>query len=877
MLTRDIRQQFLDYFAEHGHEIVPSSSVVLPHDDTLLFANAGMNQFKDVFLGTGSRPYRRAASTQKCIRVSGKHNDLEEVGEDTYHHTFFEMLGNWSFDDYGKQEAITMAWQLLTVVWGLEKERLYVTIYEGDAVVPRDDEAEHIWRELTDVDPDHILAFGSKDNFWEMGDTGPCGPCSEIHYDRGEDFNPADGSDCFVNLNCDRFIEIWNLVFIQYSKDSDGALSPLPKKHIDTGLGLERLASILQKVRSNYDIDVFKNIITAIAELSGVPYSEEEGKPHRVIADHVRTLTFAIGDGVQPSNEGRGYVLRRLLRRAARFGRELGVAEPFVFQLVEVVVTEMGEHFPEIVERRETIANVIRREEELFGRTLDKGLELFRQVCTDVQHGDTQQIDGTAAFRLYDTYGFPLDLTVQMATEAGLAVDVAGYEEAMAQQREQSREGQRDAGEIPEENWTIVESLERSEFLGYEELTATAAIAAYILLDDGRAALVLDRTPFYAESGGQTGDHGVIVGQDWHLDVRETQYLGDWIVHLGELVGRLTPDQTVKASVNPEYRQAIAANHTATHMLQAALRQVLGDQVRQEGSLVAPGYLRFDFNYDQKLEPHELERVEKIVNERVRQNLPVNSRRMAYADAISAGATALFGEKYGDEVRVVELPGFSTELCGGTHVVNTGEVGLFIIRQETAAAQGVRRIEALTGGAAWEYFLRQRRSLLAIRDLLSSHGSDEVEKLQKTLGEKQDLAKEVLRLRERLGEGLATDLIKNATRIGEVAIVSHYDPALDRKALLQLADALRAEMERGVVLLATIQNEKPFLILAVTDSLVSKGVKAGQLIGEVAALVDGKGGGKPHLAQAGGNNSAGLELLATRGVELLEKQLQSLL
>jgi alanyl-tRNA synthetase len=878
MLVKEIRRQFLEYFEQIGHRVVPSSPVVLPHDATLLFANAGMNQFKDVFLGTGSRPFNRAASTQKCIRVSGKHNDLEEVGQDTYHHTFFEMLGNWSFGDYGKQEAITMAWKLLTEVWGLDRNRLYVTIYEGDDEVPRDEEAEKAWRELTDVNPDHILSFGKKDNFWEMGDVGPCGPCSEIHYDRGEDFNPTDGSKCFVNEDCDRFIEIWNLVFIQYSKDSAGKLTQLPQKHVDTGLGLERLAAIMQGVRSNYDIDVFSGIIKAVVAECGIPYTEEQGKPHRVIADHLRTLTFAIGDGVMPSNEGRGYVLRRLLRRAARFGRELSMTEPFIYSLVDSVIEQMGDQFPEIVKQRDTIVNVVQREEELFGHTLDKGLELFKQLVHKVRQSGSDQIAGADAFQLYDTFGFPLDMTMQMAAEAGLQVDENGYREAMETQRALSRQSQGEEGDtIPNDAWVVQKSAFTPEFTGYDELLLKTKIARYALLPDSRIAIVLEKTPFYAESGGQVGDHGIITGMGWKATVFKTVIQEAWTVHYGELKGEISGQFEVTAEVNREYRLAIAANHTATHLLQAALQIVLGKHVHQEGSLVASGHLRFDFSHQQKLDKCELERVEKIINEQIRANQQVICTRMEYDDAIAKGAMALFGEKYDDTVRVIELPGFSMELCGGTHLASTGEVGVFVIRQETAAAQGVRRIEALTGSVAWEYLSRERGSLETIRDLLHSHGSDVTDKLRKTLAEKRTLERELEQMRSTQSLSQVDDLIKNAHQVGEVKLLAYVDTGLDRDTLLKLADALRTEMDMGVVLLATLQRDKPFLMIAVTDSLVSRGVKAGELIREVAGLVGGKGGGKPHLAQAGGHDKDRLSLLKTQGVEILEKQLQQLL
>ena len=634
----------------------------------------------------------------------------------------------------------------------------------------------------------------------------------------------------------------------------------------------------MQGVRSNYDIDTFSGIIEAVVGECGISYSEEQGKPHRVIADHLRTLTFAIGDGVLPSNEGRGYVLRRLLRRAARFGRELGMTAPFIYKLVDSVIEQMGEQFPEIVEQRDTIINVIQREEELFGHTLDKGLELFQQLVERVRKSGSDQIAGADAFQLYDTFGFPLDMTMQMAAETGLQVDETGYQEAMESQRSLSRQSQgKDENLISNDAWVVLNPTASSEFTGYEEQSLCTKVSRYAMLADSRIALVLEKTPFYAESGGQVGDHGVITGDGWQATVYMTVYQDNWTVHYGELQGELSDKLEVTATVNREYRQAVAANHTATHLLQAALQMVLGQHVHQEGSLVASEHLRFDFSHQQKLDKCELERVEKIINEQIRGNQQVICSKMEYDDAIARGAMALFGEKYDDTVRVIELPGFSMELCGGTHLASTGEAGVFVISQETAAAQGVRRIVALTGNVAWEYLSRERNSLETVRELLHSHGSDVADKLRKTLTEKRALEREIEQLRAAQSLSQVDDLIKGARNVGDVKLLACVDTNLDHDSLLKLADALRAEMDMGVALLATLQKDKPFLMIAVTDSLVKRGVKAGDLIREVAGLVGGKGGGKPHLAQAGGRDKDRLSLLETEGIEILEKQLQLLL
>ncbi len=854
-----IRREFLDFFRERGHEVVPSSSVVPHEDPTLLFANAGMNQFKDVFLGEGSRPYSRAASTQKCLRVSGKHNDLEAVGRDTYHHTFFEMLGNWSFGDYYKREAIRWAWELLTEVWGLPKDRLYATVFGGNEQVPFDEEAYETWRTETDIDEKRILRFDAKDNFWEMGEIGPCGPCTEIHIDRGERFGRMDPKSCFVNTDSDRFIEIWNLVFIQYDRRKDGSLHSLPAKHVDTGAGFERLCAVMQNCDSNYDTDVFQPLIQRIAADSGVKYTEKDGMPHRVIADHLRSLCFTIADGALPSNEGRGYVLRRLLRRAARFGRELGFRGSFLPGLVDVLCESMGEAFPGLPAQADAIRGVLEAEERSFDRTLDQGLKRFQDLRAELAERKQDTVPGEEAFRLYDTYGFPLDLTEQMAGEHGLQVDSEGYAREMEKQRSQSREARKGSLESGEQQpWQEVRAGSDS-FVGYDCLDMATEVLRWRRSSGERMELVLASSPFYAEAGGQVGDRGRIQGGAWSMEVEDTRIVAGVRVHFGRITGDFEPAEPVSASVDPALRRATERNHTATHLLQAALRQVLGEHVRQEGSLVEPGRLRFDFRHTAPLSRAEIEQVERLVMEQARANLRVGVSQSSYDEAIARGAMALFGEKYGDKVRVIDVPGFSTELCGGTHLAATGQLGDFVIVHEGGIAAGVRRIEAVTGEGAQALRQEQQRALDRLADLLSSRGADPLEKLERALEEKKSLEKAHEKLKAELLELKAGAAMDEGEQLAGVTLHVEHVEGASMADLKQLCDKLRESGRDTVALLSAEDKGKVMLAVLVSDAVIARhGLKAGALVKEVAPLVGGGGGGRPQLATAGGKNPAGL-------------------
>ena len=723
MISQEIRNSFLRFFAEHGHTIVPSSPVIPYDDPTLLFANAGMNQFKDVFLNTGKRSYSRAADTQKCIRVSGKHNDLEEVGRDTYHHTFFEMLGNWSFGDYYKKEAISWAWELLTKVWGLPKDRLWATVYKND------DEVEQLWKTVTDIDPLHVLRFGEKDNFWEMGETGPCGPCSEIHIDRTPDGSAAAAQ---VNAGTPDVIEIWNLVFIQFNRDETGKLTPLPAKHVDTGMGFERVCAVLQNKNSNYDTDVFTPIIQAVSKLTNQPY---DGNPQsaidnrqseidtsmRVIADHIRTLTFAIGDGAAPGNEGRGYVLRRILRRASRFGRNLGMHEPFLYLIVPTLVETMSYIFPEIKTQQDHIQKVIKGEEESFNAALDRGLEIFEELVTKPGTQSSKIISGEGAFKLYDTFGFPLDLTELMAAERGLKVDVDAFNKLMVEQKERSRTSGKDIAYAGLKFSAESIKAPSTEFIGYSAFEADATLIDFV---DSYA--VLDKTPFYAESGGQIGDTGIFSVNGSTIAVVDTQKDRSVFGHKIEK-GILQPGERVKAQVDIQRRFSIMRNHSATHLLHNALRRILGTHVHQAGSFVGPDYLRFDFTHFAKVSNEELQKIEILVNEKIKENIPrtPNLNNIPFDDAKKLGALMFFGDKYGDRVNVIQFGDFSTEFCGGTHVNNTGEIGYFKIRSEGSVASGVRRIEAVTGNKVLD-LLKEREQEFSHRLNIATAQSKEL-------------------------------------------------------------------------------------------------------------------------------------------------------
>jgi len=850
MRSAEIRERFLRFFEERGHERVPSSPVVPYDDPTLLFTNAGMNQFKNIFLGLERRSYKRAASAQKCIRVSGKHNDLEQVGRDTTHHTFFEMLGNWSFGDYYKKEAIDFAWELLTRDYGLPPERLWATVFRDD------DEAEELWARI--LPREKILRFGEDENFWEMGDVGPCGPCTEIHLDLGPGYGcgrPDCGPNCpyCEEINDFRFVELWNLVFIQYNRREDGSLEELPEKHVDTGMGLERLAAILQGKNSNYDTDLFQPLIRKVEELSGRAY-EEDPTPFRVVADHIRALSFAIADGAVPS---RGYVLRRLLRRASRFGRKLDLHEPFLYRLVSVVGEVMGEAYPEVVEKGEYIARVIKAEEEAFGRTLDRGLERFAEVVEGLKARGEMVLPGEEAFRLYDTYGFPLDLTQLMAEEEGLSVDVEGFQKAMERQRERAREASRFEARVGlGEGWKVISEGPSSEFVGYEEERAVAAVRAVRDAGDGTVEVILSHTPFYAEAGGQVGDTGWLRAEGFLVEVTDTQRIAGEIVHKGRLREGTLESAPVEviAEIDSGRRAAIRRNHTATHLLHKALREVLGEHVRQSGSLVAPDRLRFDFTHFAQMTPDELEAVERLVNERIRQNLPVRVREMPLQEALKAGAIAIFGEKYGEIVRVVEVEGVSRELCGGTHVRSTGEIGFFRIEYEGSVAAGIRRIEALTGEGAEKADREDRRTLSEVGRLVNASGREIAERVEGLLERVRSLEKEVAALRRKAAAGRAAELVAGAVEVGGLKVVAERVDAPDMDVLREMADRLRDALGQGVGVLGTEVDGKALLVAVATDDAVSRGVRADVLVREVARSVGGGGGGRPHLAQAGGRN-----------------------
>lgn len=866
MKSSEIRQSFIDFFEERRHKFVRSSPVVPIDDPTLLFTNAGMNQFKGIFLGIEDIPEPpRAVNSQKCIRVSGKHNDLEEVGKDTYHHTFFEMLGNWSFGDYYKAEAIEYAWELLTDVWGLPKDQLYATVHYSD------DEARDLWPKVTDIPAERVLDFGDKDNFWEMGDTGPCGPCSEIHIDRGEgycDKQNVEGHECRVNGGCARFIEVWNLVFIQFNRDESGELHDLPNKHVDTGAGFERIVALLQKKESNYDTDLFTPIIEHIEELSGHEYGDgDKGTPHRVISDHVRTLTFAIADGALPSNEGRGYVLRRILRRGARFGREVGLTEPFIYKLVDTVAQKMEGAFPEVREKQTHVEKVIKAEEESFNETLDRGLEIFESMVEDMEKEGKTTLPGKDAFQLYDTYGFPVDLTSLMLEERGYDIDMDGFQEHMEAQRARARQagkfkhgGSKYAGE-----WIEISEGPHSKFVGYSEYEVDTVIRKYRSTDDG-VEVVMETTPFYAEAGGQVGDTGAISGQDFVLRVQDTQKApdGETYLHQAEFTeGEEIADPEVHASIDVEKRFRTMRNHTATHLLHKALKNHVGEHVNQAGSLVHPDYLRFDFTHYEKLTQEQIRAVEREVNSKILRNIELDDHVTSFDEAKEEGATALFGEKYGDEVRVVQIADYSKELCGGTHTHRTGDIGLFKITQETSISAGMRRIFAITGDAVEEE-LRKKESILEESRQLLTASEEEVPKRIASLKEQMErLERELEQVKQQQRAENLDDLLEDAVQLNGFTIVTKRLDDTDRDGLESYGDLLRnqfqASEDGGIGILASVVDEKPFVVCVVSDNLIQQGIKAGDIVGKIGKALGGGGGGRPHQATAGGRDAGKLD------------------
>ncbi len=883
--SHQIRQDFFDFFREKEHLIVESAPVVPFEDPTLLFINAGMNPFKPIFLGEkegfekGGKVWKRVANTQKCIRVSGKHNDLEEVGHDTYHHTLFEMLGNWSFGDYFKKEAVAWAWELLVDRWGLEPDRLYATVFGGDNEdgLPADDEAARLWASETPIPKNHILKFGKKDNFWEMGDTGPCGPCSEVHIDLrpDEERRKLDGAT-LVNMDDPRVMEIWNLVFIQFNRQKDGALNTLPAQHVDTGMGFERIVAVLQKKTSNYDTDVFTPLLNAVSKRAGIPYgnSEETDIAMRVIADHIRAVSFAIADGATPSNEDRGYVIRRILRRASRYAWDrLEIRDAFMSGLVDVLADQFRDVFPELREKARHVKKVITAEETSFLRTLDQGIAYFRQMVNTLPEG-RPQLSGDNAFKLHDTYGFPIDLTELMARERGISVDMEGFQARMQEQKERARRaGKFKGGDgLEDGDPEIATGAETdngapmpftattgtgSEFTGYEELETECRILEAVE-HRGRQVLLLDRTPFYAESGGQIADVGVIThtrtGES--LKVLDVQHMGGHRVHFTDRLPSTTVGNWV-AAVDPVHRSETARHHTATHLLHAALREILGGHVSQRGSLVAPDRLRFDFSHYEPVSVSQLDEIEYRVNEKIRQNIElIEERNVPIEEAKKRGAMMLFGEKYGDHVRVITFdPDFSVELCGGTHVDATGKIGYLRLTSESSVAAGIRRVEALSGTTADGFLRREKHLVERIRQQIGKAGAPD-EEIARLLEEKKQLEKQLEKM-NRLKAGMRLDtLINEAEKVGDgVELVAGEVEGADMNTLKQLGyDALHKKTKNTVIILGSRHGGegKVYLMAAVTDDLIEKGIKAGALVGNLARTVGGGGGGQPNLATAGG-------------------------
>ncbi len=874
--TSQIRSDFLEFFKGKGHTIVPSAPLVPGNDPTLLFTNSGMVQFKDVFLGAEKRSYVRAADVQRCLRAGGKHNDLDQVGYTARHHTFFEMLGNWSFGDYFKKDAIAWAWELLTQVWKLPAERLLVTVYQTD------DEAYALWRDMVGVPEERIVRIGdnkgapfASDNFWQMADTGPCGPCTEIFYDHGDHI--AGGPPGSPDEDGDRFIEIWNLVFMQFDRQPDGTLVPLPAPCVDTGMGLERLAAILQHVHTNYEIDLFQALIRKASELTGT--ADLENKSLRVIADHIRACSFLIVDGVLPSNEGRGYVLRRIIRRALRHGWMLGVRQPFFSKLVPTLVEQMGEAYPELPAAVDTVTRALQAEEERFAETLDAGMKIFEDVAGKASNG---VIPGVDAFRLYDTYGFPLDLTQDIARERDLTVDIAGFDAAMEQQRETARAAGKFGGGVtlPAE---LVATLSPTLFLGYDRLQADG-LTVLALLKDGRPVqsadagdaviVITNQTPFYAESGGQVGDTGVLTGNGVRLAVDDTQkFAGQFHGHVCTLSeGGLKVGDVLSGQVDGERRGATILNHSATHLLHAALREVLGSHVQQKGSLVAPDRLRFDFSHFQPISAEELAVIERKVNQQVRANNAAEVHNMGMQEALDFGAMALFGEKYGEHVRVLKMGDYSTELCGGTHVNRTGDIGLFKITSEGGVSAGVRRIEAVTGQGALDYVDAEEARLAEAAELLGGSAADVVEKIR-ALGQRQkQLERELEAVKAKVAAGATADLSGQAVEVAGVKVLAARLEGFDAKALRDAMDRLKQQLGDAVIVLAGAQDGKAALVAGVNGSAMGK-VKAGELLSHIASQIGGKGGGRPDLAQGGGEDGPALATALAAVVEWVSPRL----
>jgi len=850
MTSNELRQAFLDFFHDNDHEVVASSPLVPGNDPTLLFTNAGMVQFKDVFLGDEKRKYDRAASSQRCVRAGGKHNDLENVGYTARHHTFFEMLGNFSFGDYFKREAIQYSWDFLTGTLGLAPERLWVTVFEDD------DEAADIWLKEMKIDPARFSRLGAKDNFWAMGDTGPCGPCSEIFYDHGADV--SGGPPGSPDEDGDRYVEIWNLVFMQFDRSADGELTPLPKPSVDTGMGLERVAAVMQGVHTNYDIDLFAHLIQAAADVLGV---EKDGSSSlNVIVDHIRACSFLIVDGVLPGNEGRGYVLRRIIRRAIRHGKKLGTDDLFFHKLVRPLVQEMGDAYPELEKAQAHVEKVLKKEEQRFAETLDQGMEILEVAIGELKG---TQLPGDVVFKLYDTYGFPVDLTADIARERKLTVDEDGFETAMEQQRNRARAaskfGVADVGSLKTDAETV--------FLGYEGTEASCEVVSLykdtspvdLLANGDEGAVILSSTPFYAESGGQIGDKGIFVSDGQLFRVDDTQKSGKANVHFGAVEqGELKVGDRLEAVVDADRRQAIRLNHTATHLMHAALRQVLGEHVTQKGSLVAPDRLRFDFSHYEGVTQEQIQEIENLVNNEIRNNTAADTNVMSYDKAIESGATALFGEKYGDEVRVLRFGDYSVELCGGTHVERTGDIGVFKISSEGGVASGVRRMEAVTGKGATEWIAANQQTLGNLAGLLRSQPDQAAAKIEQLLKRTKDLEKELAAAKQALISGKGSESLSNIQEVAGIKVLATRMDGADAKTLRDAVDKFKDKLQSAIVVLGSVDGGKVHLAAGVTKDNVDK-IKAGDLIKPVAEQVGGKGGGRPDFAQAGGTNTGALD------------------
>lgn len=871
--VQELRQAFIRYFERHGHQAVPSSALIPQADPTLLFTNAGMNQFKRVFLGEEVRAYKRAVTIQKCLRAGGKHNDLENVGYTRRHHTFFEMLGNFSFGDYFKEDAIAFGWEFLTQTVGLAKDRMWVTIFQND------DEADRLWKKVG-VPADRIVRFGENDNFWQMGDTGPCGPCSELHFDQG----PSVPGDDRPNGEGDRVIEIWNLVFMQFNRDAAGKLHPLPKPSIDTGMGLERLAAVAQGVYSNYDSDVFTPLLSAVAERAAIRYGEKDqaDRSMRVVADHLRAITFLMADGVLPSNEGRGYVLRRILRRAARHGRLLGIVEPFLYELTAAVVNQMGGVYSEVRSAAGTIAEATKGEEERFIATLDQGLPILNEMIAKARAAGTHVLAGSDVFKLYDTYGFPIDLMGEACREQGMTLDEAGFDQAIEEQRNRAR---RTGGFEQETARPAVAELAgrfgATKFIGYDRLESEGLVQAILkgdrltreAVEGDEIEIVLDVTPFYAEGGGQVGDRGMLAGQDGAVEIKETtRPVPTLILHKGTVTkGRIREGEALRMTVDTTTRQDAQRNHTATHLLHAALRDLLGPHVKQYGSLVGPNRLRFDFAHFRPLSSRDIDEIETVVNNEIRKNERVATEVMSIQDAMAKGALAFFGDKYGEQVRVVTVESFSKELCGGTHCRQTGDIGLFRIVSEAGVAAGVRRIEAQTGSGAFALMKKLEGDIRELSELLKVGQSEVVVKARKVIEQLKDKERALEGLQLKMAAGTATS--SQAKTIAGVQVHVQRADGLDVNGMRALADQLRDKLKSGVVALGAVNDGKVSLLVVVTKDLTAR-LKAVDLIKPMATEVGGTGGGRPEMAQAGGKDPAGLDVALEKVFGLVERMLQ---